>query len=443
MFQTKKTRMIVLSLLCCMMLVLAACGSNNGNTNTGEAAAPSPSSSSPASETPSAKKVKINFYAKDVEWSSTPAMLEEVQSQLKDKVELNAIQVDFANLSKVIKTGIASGTPADIYQYWPQAMKTFVETDQALDLTPYLEANNGEWKKTFKPGLLEIGKYNGKYYNVPISSNFSSLFINTAIFEQAGIAIPEQWTWEQFMAACQTIKEKTGVFPVGVHRILNEWFYRNGLLSLGKGDNKLEDLAAGKVPATDPMFMTPLKNMKDMYDSQYWYPGKGALTSTKEEVLAAFMQGKIAILAEVASDAVKVINDAKAQNINVVAVPWPTMGSENVILGGADGVFIPANAPNKEEAVEVLKAYLGSKSQQIHADAGYATANADVQLQDPSMKSIMEMAASVYPNEFTALSPKITDFVSKEMIPNFILGSMDEKGAVDKLESLRQEAIKP
>jgi ABC-type glycerol-3-phosphate transport system substrate-binding protein len=414
-----------------LVLLLAACGSKSDSS----------ADPSATSDNASTKKVTINFYGQDPEWSSTPKMIEATQKKLKDRIELKPIQVDFANLEKVIKTGIASGTPADIYMFWPQNMKTFVQAGQALDLTPYLEANNGEWKKTFNPNLLEIANYDGKYYNVPVSSNFSVLFVNKAIFEQAGVAIPGEWNWEEFMAACKTIKEKTGVFPFAIQRVIQEWPYRNGLLSLAKKENKLEELAQGKVPATDPIFRIPLQNIKELYDKQYWYPGQGALTTTKEEAYAAFMQGKVAMLAEVATDTAKIFADAKANNIDAAVVAWPAMGGENVILGGADGFFIPSNAPHKEEAVEVLKTFLSTEVQQIHADEGYPAANIKVKVQNEAMNQVIGLASHIYPYEFMALSPKISDYIMKEMIPNYLLGQASLEEILNKLEQLRLEAV--
>jgi len=351
-----------------------------------------------------ADKKKVVFYGKIVEYADSDAITKVVQEE-QTNVDIELIQVDWANLQRVLKTGIAAGNPPDAAVYWPQAMKPFVDADQALDLTLYLEANGGEWKNTFIPALLEMGKYNGKYFNVPFDANFSLIIANLAIFEKAGLTVPEKFTWEEFVSASQTIKEKTGVFSFACGNDLNNWFIRNALMSLAKKDGKLEDLAAGKIPATEPMFATALQNVKALYDKEYWYPGKGAMTTTRDEAKAAFYSGKAAMLCEVAASFKTLSEEAKASGLQVVAVGWPAMG-ERVVLGGCDGLFIPANAANKEEAVKILKSYTGAKAQKIHADAGFAVANAQVEITDPVTKTIVALGGEVYPTEMMALSAK-------------------------------------
>lgn len=432
-------------------LLLAACGSNGGNSggnntsdanaggsNTNTNASSSSNTANTSNTNAPSEKQKITFYGKIVEYTSGEPMVAELQNELKDKYDIEAIQVDWGNLEKVIKTGIASGSPADVYQFWPGAMKTFVDANQALDLTPYLEANGGEWKNTFNQTLLDMGKFNGKYYNVPLDSNFSVLYINKAIFDKAGVAVPSAWSWDEFLTASQTIKDKTGVYPFGISKDLQAWLYRNGVLSLGKDAGKLEDLNAGKVPATDPVFEKPLQNIKDLYDKDLWYPHQGAITIGRDEVKAAFYQGKIAMLAEVSANAKDIITNAK--DFQAVAIEWPHMGSADVFLGGADGLFIPANAENKDAAVEVLKTYLGEQVQKINADMGYATANAKLDITDPLIKSIAAMATNIYPNEFVNLSAKITDYINNQIIPDYVLGGKKAADVLGKMDDLRKEA---
>jgi ABC-type glycerol-3-phosphate transport system substrate-binding protein len=434
------------SLMLVLILLVTACGGNSGNTgkasNASPSAEPSIAEATP-SETQSAapiKKKNIKFYGKIVEYTSGEKMVTELQEELKEKYNIEGIQVDWANLEKIIKTGIASSSPADIYEFWPQNMKTFADANQALDLTPYLEADDGAWKKTFNPTLLELGNFDGKYISVPLGSNFSVIYVNNSIFEQAGIPVPTNWTWEEFLTASKAIKDKTDkfAFAIGKEKDIQPWLARNGILSLGKSEGKLDELAAGTVPGTDPIFSKVLNNIKDLYDNQYWYPGKGALTVSRDEAKSAFYQGKVAMLAEVSANAGSIIADAKDFSVSVVS--WPAMGSENAVLGGADGLFIPANVADKDAAVEVLKTYLNDKIQKIHADEGYAAANVNVQVSDPVIKSIMDLSTDVQAKEFYNLGPKVAAYFEQEFIPNYVLGQ-SEASVLDKLEKVRLDTI--
>ena len=386
----------------------------------------------------SGAKTKIKFYGKIVEYASGVPMVEALQSQFKDQYDIEGIQVDWGNLDKVIRVGIASGEPADVYQYWPQAISRFVESNMALDLTPYLEANGGEWKKTFIPSALDTGKINGKYYALPLNSNFSLIIANKAAFAKAGVAIPDSWDWDQFQAACKKLKA-AGVFPLGnaTDNGRADWIYRNGMLSTFKSAGKLDDLVANKIPGTDPLWASVLDKVKKLYDDGYMYPGKGAVTVKNDEVKAAFYQGKVAMMAEIAAGASGTIKDA---NFETVILSWPSMGKQNAVLGGCDGVFIPANAPNKEAAVKILKAYLGKDIQMIHANAGLPIVNAGVDIKDPVTKRVVQVSSDVEIREFGLNLSKVSEYTGKVLLGDLVLGK-GTKTVQDKMEAFRKELL--
>jgi ABC-type glycerol-3-phosphate transport system substrate-binding protein len=427
---------LILALLVTFTMLLSACGATAVTTTA--AATTASEATTAATTTASAEKVKITFYGKIVEYASGEAMCAALQEKLKDKYDIECVQVDWGNLDKVIRTGIASGAPADVYQYWPQAIGRFATEGMALDLTPYLEANGGEWKKTFIPAALDTGLVDGKYYAVPLNSNFSIIIANQDLLDKAGITIPEKWTWDQFNAVNKQLKA-AGIYPFAnaSDNGRADWLYRNGILSAGKTAGKLEDLSNNKVPGTDPIFATVLDNIKALYKNDYMYPGKGAVTVTNDEIKAGFYQGKVAMMSEIAAGAAATIKDA---SFKTSIIAWPSMGEQNAVLGGCDGLFIPANAPNKEAAVEILKTYLGTDIQTIHAAAGLPIANANVEIKDPVTKKIVEVSSDVSSKEFGISFSKFSEYTGKVLMADLVLGDGVE-AVQKKLEALRQEIL--
>lgn len=431
---------LVIAWLMLLTMILTACGTPAATTTTASTTAAETEATTTAAPA-NAEKTKITFYGKIVEYASGEAMCAALEEQFKDKYDIESVQVDWGNLDKVIRTGIASGQPADVYQYWPQAISRFANEGMALDLTPYLEANDGEWKKTFIPAALDTGLVDGKYYAVPLNSNFSIIIANQDLLDEYGIVIPENWNWEQFTAVMKEIKDKTGAYPFAnaSDNGRADWLYRNGILSAGKSAGLLEDLYMNKVPATDPIFATVLGNIKALYDDGFMYPGKGAVTIKNDEVKAGFYQGKVAMMSEVAAGAVATIKDA---TFKTSIIAWPSMGDQNAVLGGCDGLFIPANTPNKEAAVEILKAYLGKDIQMIHAEAGLPIANAQVDISDPVTKKIVEVSGSVSAKEFGISDSKFSEYTGKVLMADLVLG--DGVALVQKnLEELRQGILNP
>ena len=109
---------------------------------------------SDSGDTGESGKSDIKFYGKVIEYTSGPLMCDALEEQLGDKYNFEMLQVDWGNLDKVIRTGIASNEPCDVYNVISTSLSNF--KDQVVDLTPYLDENNGEWRKCFEPAALEM-----------------------------------------------------------------------------------------------------------------------------------------------------------------------------------------------------------------------------------------------------------------------------------------------
>ena len=98
------------------------------------------------------------------------------------------------------------------------------------------------------------------------------------------------------MASVATNRRGPTIRPSSIAR-----FTETGIIA---NDGTLEDATAGNIDFTTCTGLkTCLENWKVAYDNGYWYPGEGALTSTKDQTQAAFYQGKIATLFDAGSNA--------------------------------------------------------------------------------------------------------------------------------------------
>lgn len=389
-----------------------------------------------------AGKTKIRFYGKIDEFASTPEMITALQDHFKDQYEIEMIKVDWANIATIIKTGLLADDPADIYFWWPGSMQTYVEGGQALDLTPYLEANGGEWKNTFIPGNLAAANYDGKYFAVPDDQTGAAVYVNDTLAEQLGVTIPDEMTWEQFLAVCEQIKSKgDGVFPFAIQAGHQPWIPRIAIVSLGKDAGLSEALTKGEVPLTEPIFKTALENAGALYTNGYIYPGDGALTATQDEMNAAFAQQKVVMVANVFTSALEYLKMGEEGKFSVRTVMWPQIGKEKVIFGGTNGWFIPSNAKHKDEAVEVLKYWLGKDMQAIHAKHGIIPSTVGVPITDPNIAKLAEYG-NYFPTtpEFTTISAELSNYVEKNMVADYVLGESAES-VLNKMEELRQKAL--
>lgn len=375
----------------------------------------------------------IKFYGKVIEYTSGPMMTDALAEKLDGKYNIDAIQVDWANMDKVIRTGIASGDPCDIYNYSPQStLANF--SDMAVDLKPYLDEDS-EWKDQFSEAdLAACTTEDGRIICVPWESNFSVVLANKDKLDELGIKIPESWTYEEFMAACQKIKD-AGLFPFANATDNNrgDWVFRNAMLSEVCTAGTYEDFTKGKVSYEGEESTRALENTKALYDNGYMYPGDGAVTAKNDEIKAAFYQGKLLMMPEIAAGAKATADEA---DFNVVAIPWPSSNKEAAILGGLNGFFIPQNCADIDAAVDVLKAYTSSDIMKIHAEQGYIPANTKVEVTDDFVKSVIAQASTLKSPEDPATA-EMNDYKANQLTPDLILNGGVET-VEQGLEALRQ-----
>ncbi|WP_343247061.1 ABC transporter substrate-binding protein [Diplocloster hominis] len=384
------------------------------------------------------EKTKVVCYVVSTSTTSQEPIWNAVKEKFADRYEIELLEVDTENLDTVIKTGIASGEPADIYFKQGQYLKTYVDAGQALDLTPYLTENDSEWLNTLDQSLMEVGKYDGKYYSIPFTGVYGNFYYNADLLKEAGIEIPAEWTWEQFMEVCGQIDEKTEVYPYAICGLCNDFMTRNALLSLSNDAGTIEAWGNGEIAATDPLLKECLEQTKELYDKGYWYPKDGAMITTRDEVIAAFHQEKVAIIGDV--NAVSgMVSEGCDFNIGIAA--WPKAGSENISLGGADAYFIPSNAQHPDEAVEILKEFTSAGMQQIHADYGFAPVNINVTSSDPLVKQFAELKTKIYGSELMYISTEMTAFWQDVLIEDYCLETSTVEDLLNQMEALRQEAV--
>ena len=190
---------------------------------------------------------QFGFKSWDQVWSDTMRAWEKKTGNV-----VKEESVDWNNHEMLVKTGIVNGNPYDVAFFWPERMVEFTRDNMAMDLTPYLEANNGAWKKTFNPKLLALGEVNGHYYSIPIHISGSVMYYNKAILKKYGITPPV--TIDDYVAAAKKLKG-TGIALMGAKN--GVYFHitrsdlepggeeRRGFRRLGGGESQLHDGAGG------------------------------------------------------------------------------------------------------------------------------------------------------------------------------------------------------
>jgi ABC-type glycerol-3-phosphate transport system substrate-binding protein len=127
---------------------------------------------------------------------------------------------DFAN---AVATRLAGGQQLDVVQIATEGQRIFMTKGLLEPLDDYIKkdqaAVDAYYQDTPEPirkFLSEHASQDGKTFFMPGGYNTMALYLNTKIFQAAGVEPPtDTWTWDDFRAAGQTIKAKTGAFLTG------------------------------------------------------------------------------------------------------------------------------------------------------------------------------------------------------------------------------------
>ncbi len=155
-----------------------------------------------------------------------------------------------------------------------------------------------EYAANMKDSMLAVAA-DGKHYAVPSSGFWENMFVNKAVLEACGVAVPgPDYTWDQFLADCQTIKD-AGYTPIAcsLFEVPHYWFefmvMNNGTLA-----NQLEvpTIADGKLvdDAVAQKWIAALEDIKALYEAGY-FPDN-TLTATDAETVALFGENEAAFL---------------------------------------------------------------------------------------------------------------------------------------------------
>jgi len=102
---------------------------------------------------------------------------------------------------------MAAGTAPDVIMTPSDWVRTFAHAEEGgfLDLSPFME-RDGIDPSTLFYDVYEVGTVENKSYVLTKDYSTTAIYINTDLFDEAGIPYPlDGWTWEEFIAIAQKL----------------------------------------------------------------------------------------------------------------------------------------------------------------------------------------------------------------------------------------------
>jgi raffinose/stachyose/melibiose transport system substrate-binding protein len=120
-------------------------------------------------------------------------------------VEVEVVPMQNDPYKTRLRTALGAGDAPCIFISWGGGpLYAYVQADQVIDLTSYMEADN--YKDRFVPASLSNVTFDEKIYGVPVENTaIAVIFYNKAIFEEYGLEPPT--TWEELLEVAQVLTD--------------------------------------------------------------------------------------------------------------------------------------------------------------------------------------------------------------------------------------------
>ena len=330
-----------------------------------EAAEPKAEAVEPAEEEnaePSGDKVTITFM------HIFPEYTEQFEKVAKDFEEKTGVHVDIQIitwdvLTETLTTNIAAGTMPDVVSCWSTTMGTYHTLDAVLDVTDYLEANNGEWKNNLIHGTLDAGAVDGRYYAIPFRTIGTCLVYNKAMFEELGYEIPA--TEEDLIKIMDdSLEKQPDVLPIMASGNPNGFQMYNILANFAhqelykSGKIMTSEYLTGHMTDVHEEYTTAAAKFRDWMDKGY--VDANSLALTREEGQENFFNQRSLFIFCNVNELATFEAGCSAQGFDFGYCPFPAQeGVPNILNQGPDGFMAYSKTEHPDEAAAFLE-YLTS-----------------------------------------------------------------------------------
>ncbi|MEU4668344.1 sugar ABC transporter substrate-binding protein [Amycolatopsis sp. NPDC023774] len=313
-------------------------------------------------------------------------------------VKVNVDVTPFANYFTKLQTEASSDSLPDLFWMNGPNFQLYASNGKIEPITGEVKAGAVD-PKNYPQSLDQLYTLDGVQYGVPKDFDTIGVWLNKALFAQAGVPIPSKdWTWADFQSTATQISQKLaskGVYGVtagmdsGQSTYYNTIFQAGGSVISSDGKKSAYDspaTAKGVQFWTDLVkskAMPTIKQLTDTTGDQWFVSGKSAMYQggswARSEVAAAPVAKDIAVL------------------------PVPKGDQQATVIHGLSNV-VAASSPNKQ-AAQALQVFLASKeAQQQQGDLG-AVIPAYNGTQDAFAKSMPGVDLQLFLDEVSYAKP--------------------------------------
>jgi multiple sugar transport system substrate-binding protein len=269
---------------------------------------------------------------------------------------------NFADYDTKMTTALRSGQGPDVFRVNHPNVQAWTNAGYLADLTQPMTDNNIDTSK-FIPGLLDIGKVNGKQYTMPIDTDCRAFWFNPKLLVKAGItdgsgkAKPPS-TWDELVADVAKFKG-SGTYGY-VYRTDSDYAMAyeavGPYLKTAGGKILTDDAQPKAVAADDPNTVAAVTLLQRINATGAVPPGEANMSEQTSENL--FANGKVAMMTAGpwAKDAILKTNPKLKYGTDYIltTIPTPQAGGTSASASGGWQIGLNAKSKNAAAAAKFL-----------------------------------------------------------------------------------------
>lgn len=338
-----------------------------------------------------AGEIVINYDGSDPAPKEAFAMVIESFEAANPDITVKWNLFDHEGYKTSIRNFLTADAPDVAAWYAGNRMAPFVNAGLFDDVTDVWEDNglNDSMASTAPSMTID-----GKKWGVPYTYYQWGIYYRKDIFADNGIDVPTNW--EDFLAACATLKE-AGITPItiGTKYLWTAAGVFDYLNLRTNGYEVHNDLTAGKIKYTDERIQATFDKWAELVEPGYFIEDHAAYSW--QEALAPMVQGEAAMYV-MGNFAVAPLREAGLTDDQLGFMQFPeiTPGIPMAEEAPTDTFHIPANAKNKEDARTFL-AFLASADVQTEVNKilGQLPANKNSEVaDDPFIKAGFDLLSN-------------------------------------------------
>jgi len=355
--------------------------------------------------------------------------------------------------SQKIQAAAAAGDLPDLFGILGEKkiFASFIKGGYVEDLTPYLEENNGEWKRKFIKISLEFNEFkkNNPYgvkegiYAIPIDMMSIQFLVNKKILKEIGGEIPS--TWQEFITLAKKAKEKgKWGFICGWGE---SWFIyclvTNYAFNI-MGKEKFFSTLKGEVSYTDPDWIRVFKLFKELKEAGILFPGIVTLSNKEAEQFFAQEKALFSFNGSWGINTYFQINP----DLEYDTLPPPPVNEKfpvSIWAGAGSSFVVNKNSSLKKEAIDFLK-WLTQKKQQVfliqHTHNLPAVKGCEDKLKGNLVKFLKNLEYATHPRIWPLNeNPRVVEAINTG-VQKILVGEAEPEEVAQEVEEMKKAALK-